>query len=265
MRAVSRIFRRLINRLPFEIRRRNAASPVLPEATFDNIQMALAYYLRTEAVPTFVQIGASDGVSGDSVHAFVKRGRMHSVLVEPIGSSFQKLKDAYAGVDNVVLVQAAIGTSDGSAELYKVKEDGKALDPYWSRQLASFSKHHLLRHGVPEEEIEVVEVPSLTLSSLMANHGLERIDILQVDTEGFDAEIVKMALQLPFPPECINFENAHLDSATRQSLYPLLEKKGFKWTHDRWNSLALHEGLIERWSGLPEPESAWSEGTTYVG
>lgn len=250
MQAVSRILRKLVNRLPFEIKRRNPASSVLPEATLDNIQMALAYYLLAETAPTFVQIGASDGVSGDSVHAFVKRGRMRSVLVEPIGSSFQKLKDAYAEVDNVVLVQAAIGTSDGWVELYKVKEDGRALDPYWSRQLASFSKHHLLRHGVPEEEIEVVEVPSFTLSSLMTNHGLERIDILQVDTEGFDAEIVKMALQLPLPPECINFENAHLDSATRQRLFPLLEKKGFKWTHDRWNSLALHERLIERWSGL---------------
>jgi len=34
------------------------------------------------------------------------------------------------------------------------------------------------------------------LKSLLAKFALEKADILQIDTEGFDAEVVKMALAL---------------------------------------------------------------------
>ncbi len=246
MRLINSIVRRCLQCTPYELRRRQAEQ-TLPPSCLESIHLVLAYYCMSNSEPTLVQIGACDGVSGDPIYNFVRQGRMRAVLVEPIGERFRKLNQAYQGVPNLTTIQAAIGKKDGSATLYKVREDGKALDAFWSQQLASFQKSHLLKHGVPEEEIESVEVPCLTLGSLLAKCNLTGIDCLQVDTEGADAEVVKMALELPVMPECINFENAHLTAPAATELFATLKAHGYVWIHAGSNTLAVHARLIERW------------------
>jgi hypothetical protein len=92
----------------------------------------------------------------------------------------------------------------------------------------------------------MVRVPCLTLSSLITRYQFDKIDILQVDTEGYDAEIVGMALRLPVLPEWINFESAHLDERKTRELFSRLEAHGYRWTHNYWNTLAVHERVIDR-------------------
>jgi FkbM family methyltransferase len=219
----------------------------LPSASFDSIRLALAYYFESKRMITFVQIGACDGVSGDSVHDFIMQGWMRAVLVEPIEPCFRKLKQVYENVPNVTTIRAAIGKHDGRVILFKVKEGAKSIDPYWSSQLASFNKSHLVKHGVPAEEIEEVEVPCLTLRSLLAQCGLERAVLLQTDTEGFDDEIVTMALELPVLPECIIFEHIHLNARKINDTFAKLQEHGYVWLHDEWNTLALRGTLVDRW------------------
>jgi FkbM family methyltransferase len=212
--------------------------------------LALAYYLRRGGEPTFVQIGACDGESGDPVHRFVKTGKLRAFVIEPIEESFVRLRMAYSGISNVTAIKAAIGHADGDLTLFKVKEGGRSVDSYWSRQLASFDRAHLVRHGVIDEEIEAVSVPCLTLQSLMKKYGIGAIDVLQVDTEGFDAEVVTMALELPQPPDCIYFENVHLNPIVMDKLFGKLSERGYRWTHDKWNTLAVNKRLIDFWAGL---------------
>jgi hypothetical protein len=52
------------------------------------------------------------------------------------------------GVANTSLIQAAIAKHDGEISLYQVKEEAQSIVPYWEQQLASFSRNHLLNHGV---------------------------------------------------------------------------------------------------------------------
>src|SRR4051794_32746934 len=119
---------RLMLRLPFQVKRRG--DDELPEAKLDNIQLVLAYFIATKGNPTFVQVGACDGVSGDPAHSFVKRGEMISVLVEPIERSFEKLKNAYQGVQNVSLIRAAIAERDGEVSIYSAKQGSTSIDEY---------------------------------------------------------------------------------------------------------------------------------------
>jgi FkbM family methyltransferase len=240
--------RQCLKLTPYELKRRREEKTV-PSASFDNVRLVIAYYMASTRLATFVQVGACDGVSGDPVHDLIKKGRMRAVLIEPIEQSFAKLRAVYEGVPNVTTVQAAIGQRDGLATLYRVKEGASSIPDNWSVQLASFNKLHLLRHGVPADEIDEVTVPCLTLQSLVEQFGLERIDILQIDTEGFDAEIVNMSLDLPFVPECINFENVHLQPKAIQQVFERLKECGYVWTHDKWNTLALHSRLTARWTG----------------
>jgi FkbM family methyltransferase len=183
------------------------------------------------------------------VHRFVKTGKLRAFVVEPIEESFTRLRKAYSGVSNVIAIKAAIGHRDGELTLFKVKEGARSLDAYWSRQLASFDRAHLVRHGVSDDEIEAVSVPCFTLQSLMKKYEIGAIDVLQVDTEGFDAEVVSMALELPKTPDCIYFENVHLNQVVMEKLFERLSTHGYHWTHDKWNTLAVNSRLVDLWAG----------------
>jgi FkbM family methyltransferase len=247
MQLLKNIIKKCLSITPYEVVARNKLRPI-PPATFDNIQLALAYYLAATEEVTFIQIGACDGVTGDSVHSFVRKGKMRAVLVEPIEQSFRKLAEAYAGVPNVAIVNSALSHNDGQVTLFKVKsENVKSVSLDWAPQLASFDKAHLIRHGILDDEIEEVLVPALTLKSLLSKYEINSVNILQIDTEGFDGEVVKMALDLPCKPECINFENLHLTADDLGDVFGRLEAHGYVWTHDRWNTLAVSQAAIQTW------------------
>jgi FkbM family methyltransferase len=248
MRLIKSVVNRWLRLTPYELRRRQQEERILPTATFETIKLVLAYYLAAKPLPTFVQIGACDGVSGDPAHDFIVQGRLKALLVEPIEDSYAKLRLAYDGVPNVTTVHTAVGHMDGEVTLYRVKVGGKSVDSHWAAQIASFNRAHLVCHGIAEEEIEPVRVPCTSLQSLLTKHSMEKIDLLQVDTEGFDAEIVMMALTLPEPPEAICFENMHLATRATAQLFERLSETGYLWTHDRWDTLAIHESLTKCWS-----------------
>lgn len=246
LRLIKSLVHKALSCTPYEFRRR-VPDHSLPEPTLENIQLLLAFYCHTRPSARFVQIGACDGVSGDAVHDFIHGGTLRALVVEPVPRSFEKLRQAYRHAENVTPAQVAIGTKDGEATMFKVKDGAHSIDAYWAHQLTSFQREHLLRHRVPESDIESITVPSLTLQSLLHTFHFDGIDILQVDTEGFDAEIVRMALELPEPPQCINFENVHLTAPAKAELFPLLEAKGYLWTHDKWNTLAVQEKVLKGW------------------
>ncbi|HTD67518.1 MAG TPA: hypothetical protein VK846_13415, partial [Candidatus Limnocylindria bacterium] len=60
--------------------------------------------------------------------------------------------------------------------------------------------------------------------------------------------MVKMALELAIPPETINFENVHLTVEATAEVFGRLEKSGYAWTHDKWDTFAVHQRLFQRWA-----------------
>ena len=249
MSALTAVLRRCLARTPYDlvVRPLVPPTPPPPAATLDNVRLALAYCLAEGFSEPFVQIGACDGVSGDPVHQFIRQGRLRAVLVEPIEASFLKLRAAYAGVPNVTTVHAALAKQSGTVELYAVRPGAASVDAFWAAQLTSFEKAHLLRHRVAEEDVVTVQVSAVTLQDLMRQAALESIGFLQVDTEGFDGEVVTMALALERTPSFINFENVHLVVNEREALFVRLASSGYVWTHDRWNTLAVHARVVDAW------------------
>jgi hypothetical protein len=75
--------------------------------------------------------------------------------------------------------------------------------------------------------------------------GLTRIDLLQIDVEGFDAQVVRMALKLPVLPDCIHFEHLHLGNADRKPLFDSLHSSGYLLGYDAWNVLALQTQVMD--------------------
>ena len=233
-RRLNLLFQYFLELAPFDVCWR------LPIVTLAPVDLLLASYEARGDAITILQIGACDGVTNDPIHRHVEKGLNRAVLVEPNPLAFARLQKTYAGCPNVTLVQCAIAEQDGEAHLYRLKRTGmKDAEVDLTLQISSFYRKHLERHGKEDHEIERIAVSCRSLSSLVAELGLTRIDLLQIDVEGFDAQVVRMALKLPVLPDCIHFEHLHLGNADRKPLFDSLHSSGYLLGYDAWNVLAL--------------------------
>jgi FkbM family methyltransferase len=214
--------------------------PCLPAVTLSPLDLLLAAYAVGGQKITIFQVGACDGVGKDPVHRYVARGFCRAILIEPNPAAFSSLQKTYDGVPNVTLVQCAIAERDGEAWIYRPRVG--IVD--WRLQITSFYREHLIRHGLKPHQIERIAVPCRSLSSLAAELGIVKIDLLQIDVEGFDAAVVRMALKLPVPPDCINFEVDHLTGEDRKPLFELLETCDYLLGNDGHNVLAVRTSLM---------------------
>jgi FkbM family methyltransferase len=215
----------------------------LPVPTLDNIEIVVKFYQLMKQPISLLQIGACDGVTSDSIYKYIKQGNIKAYLVEPSSVNFNKLKLFYNAQPDVTLINSAISDRDARQTFYSIRDEGRWKDNGWARQLASFYKQHLIKHGILEHEIQEEEVDCATVQSVLTRYGISNLDVLIIDTEGYDGEIVKMALAQNVLPNFIAFENVQLVKTYRQheltDLYNKLKEKGYVWTHDRINTLAV--------------------------
>ena len=210
-----KIRRSIVSRLPFadQLRKWIYKPPPQPVA------IALRELSRLPKL-TIVQLGAYVGASdNDPLFNFIRRKAHHglkAVLVEPSKPSFQLLQQNYAGVPGVSLENIAVADFSGTAEFYRLDVDPTEHGfPEWLSQLSSLKEERMgeiwlryeadpeiqafyLRHRVKEQ------VDCLTFADLMAAHQLNRIDLLQMDVEGFEWEILQT---IDFASQSIRFIN----------------------------------------------------------
>lgn len=180
----------------------------------------------------FLQVGAYNGVTSDPICQFIIEGNTWSgVMVEPQAKCFEVLREVYRDRDNIDLRNVAIGEHDGTAMLYKIRDDARNV-PYWAPQLASFKYEVIAGHReqIPgiEDMIEEVEVPCLTLGTLTREAGLKRLDLLVTDVEGADFSIIKQIDDLGTKPRFIHYENRHLSESDRQECTRFLSDRGYR-------------------------------------
>ena len=118
--------------------------------------------------------------------------------------------------------------------------------PEYVQRIASFSRDVILkqRRVVPNigNYIDTLRVPTLSLETLVTKHKIGRIDLLQVDTEGFDYEILKMLWATPLRPPIINFESAHLNRTDKLACAEMLKRDGYRYLNvGQFDTLAVRQ------------------------
>jgi len=203
-----------------------------------------------------VQIGANDGISGDPVRDFIERYRWPGILVEPLPDIFAKLARNYSGSPQVTLENCAIGEAR-ELTLYRVRADVTNAAP-WLHELASFDREVVLRDRAffPDIADYIVEqrVPSISFSALMDRHGIDRFDVLVIDTEGYDLEILK---QVDFPrhrPRVVLYEHKHLGAAQQKEAKALLAGIGYVTLQEEYDTLGLRRDWVDTGSAVEDYE-----------
>jgi FkbM family methyltransferase len=190
----------------------------------------------------FVQIGANDGMRYDPLRALILEHHLRGLLVEPLPDAFAQLRKNYAGEPQLLFENAAVASENGEKTLYRIRPSAPVAD--WVHGLARFDKASIIRTarelGV-EQYVEEVRVPALTFGALLQKHRVGQITLLQIDTEGYDYEVLKMAFAANVCPEIIHYEFINLSPSAGLAAHRLLADKGYRFLDEDKDTLAIRE------------------------
>src|SRR5262249_49946378 len=154
----------------------------------------LSRFARIEPDVFFLQIGAHDGRTDDPLHGLIRKYHWKGVLIEPVPYLFDRLVYNYSGVAGLVFENKALADSDCRPIFYYLRESADH-SPVWYDQLGSFYKEVILRHrgGLPDigDYIVAAPVDCICFQTLVAAHRISRIDLILIDTEGYDLQILQ--------------------------------------------------------------------------
>jgi len=210
--------------------------------TFNEITTLAPHYNSDKFF--FVQIGANDGKTGDPLHKFVMKYHWSGLLVEPVKEYYSMLQQTYAGNTNLVFENAAISEKNQQKTMYRIRNDVKHI-PKGLQGIASFDKSVLLRHNfiLPDFESYITEekVDCVTLKELLKKHDVEKIDLLCLDTEGYEFKILKQLDTVKVKPHIIFYEHKHLNDAERLECEQFLTGLGYAMMKKFDNTIAYQK------------------------
>lgn len=197
----------------------------------------------------FMQIGACDGISFDPIYPFLSQhpNQVEGLVIEPLPDLYEQLKVNYRHCPNVEAINTAIHNKLETLTLYRV--DPTKLDqvPSSAIGITSSDPEHHLALGIKEELMQKVEVPCCSLMKLVEDKNLGDIDLLLIDTEGYDFEILKRINFSIFKPHVIRFEH-NLNTTDRyekefEAIVPILHDQGYELFHQDSDCIAYQRHL----------------------
>jgi FkbM family methyltransferase len=245
-RHVKAAIRRLFRSCGYDLVRLQKPSTLnstLPEKPFNLLEIIVRDRISREPDFYFLQIGAYDGVTFDPLRPLVLQHHLRGLLVEPLPDRFASLRRHYASERQLAFANCAISAEDGQRMLYRFQVDAPIED--WMHLLASFDKQHLLKFPKaydlhdPEHFIEEILAPTCTINTLLAAHRVDRVSLLQVDTEGYDFEILKMVFAAGIFPPIINYGHVHLALGDQIACRHLLAEQGYGFLSVGFDTLAV--------------------------
>jgi len=198
-----------------------------------------------------MQVGANDGKSDDFLRSSINKDTK-VILVEPIESAFLDLKNNYSNFTNVEFVNKAIDIEKGKKKIYSVnpthydyyKKKYKSNDVSWLTVLASFEESHLINHGVKSNHIHSTDVDCTTFKDLIGQYNFNKLDLLIIDTEGYDSILVTNFIQSTNIKPVIIFEWIHMKINDAQDLIELLKVNNYKFLKVGKDLICLQNSFI---------------------
>lgn len=207
----------------------NSPFAVLPLLVRERLARRSAFFI--------VQVGANDGVLDDPIRDLILAHRLAGLLIEPLPDLFEKLKANYAGQEQLVFENIAVLPQEGEVTIHRVRPDADVA-AHW-HGIASFSRANLLAQGVPDRHIAAQQVRGEPLGRIVQRHRVADVGLLQVDTEGYDYEVIKSAFAGGMRPEIINYEHCWLPPKVRHACKELLVQRGYDFVEVGKDTLAV--------------------------
>jgi FkbM family methyltransferase len=234
MELLKQAIKSILGRLGYVIERKIPACHFPPGI----LSFIVSERLRSTRPFFFVQVGANDGIVADPLRPLILKFGLRGLLIEPQSDQFAELIKNYSGSPQLLFENCAVGDRDGECVMYRIRDSAPHSGPVSC--LTSFSKAAVLSQpNVRTEHIEEFVVSLKTFRSLMTTFKIDDVSLLQVDAEGLDFEIVKLAFAAGIRPDIINFEFALLPYHERVECHNVLRINGYQFLEIGMDMIAV--------------------------
>jgi FkbM family methyltransferase len=216
-----------------------------PYSVFD-FESFLLRYLAVHEKIIYIQIGANDGIMNDPMYPFLKKNKekISGYVLEPIPEIFQKLVRNYREFNTIKCFNLAIHESNLTMDLYRVKPELESLLPKFSTGIASFYSNHFTKTLlVPDASyMESIAVKCMTLTDFLRENDINWLDLMLIDTEGYDYNILLSLLDSACRPRIIRFEHGFRNKIMEKSEFleicRLLNLNGYQIIAESYDATA---------------------------
>ena len=178
----------------------------------------MAKFVKTDN-PMLFDIGANVGQTVKDFKEVFKHSTIHAF--EPSPDTFEILKNKTSSFENIHLWNYGIGASSGDL----------LLNEYVHSNTNSFLD---IQNNEPSNLKRRTLVKTTTVDQFSDENGIHKIDVLKIDTEGFELEVFKGASKIF--SDCkigllffeVSFVNSHKDMPTFTELWDFVLKKDFE-------------------------------------
>ena len=171
-----------------------------------------------------VQIGSNKGYD-DFTELLIHKNVEKLILVEPFEEHNESLRRCYSNIENLYIENIIINDDPNkySESIFYHEEDANHGNKF---ELASLNKLHSLkiRSNYNETGIQERKLNSMTINQLLYRYNIVEIDLLFIDTEGFDDKIIESIDFTKFVIKEIYYENLHINS---EKLREFLSQKNY--------------------------------------
>jgi FkbM family methyltransferase len=189
-----------------------------------------------------VQIGSNRGY--DELTELIKNIDIEKlILVEPMSKFNNSLLQCYSHVKNLSIENIAI-TDDPfqkktcfflHQDMDENIEQGSLLESHVNKV---FNRPEYNIENSYENKLLKIEVNTITINKLFNKYDLINIDILFIDSEGFDDKIIKNIDFNKFNIKKIYYEDMHINNTDIINFFKNLNYEVKK--HSNYNSVAMH-------------------------
>ena len=165
----------------------------------------------------FLEIGAYNGKDFDGLYRYTHNNNWTGIFVEPIPEYFQQLKLNFQNIENKFFENSAITEEDGNYDIMRIVGDNK-----WTKGSSSLLPNKINKKYKYYKEL----IKGISFNSLVKKYNIKKIDVLQIDTEGYDLIILKQIIPT-FKPKFISIEQYNLSYPDKMEVKKILKMEGY--------------------------------------
>ena len=200
------------------------------------VENFLGSLIKRKKIKKVLQVGANDGKSDDFLFKYLNQG-LDAILIEPIDNAFIALKANCETFNNVKCLNKAVDLTNNEKEIYTVDLNFKNYyqkkynksDIDWLNVLSSFDKNHLIKHGIKKNHIISKKISCVTFQKIISDFNYEDLDLLIVDTEGYDCVLINNFIDTINLRPLIIFEWIHAEKSQVDKLLEKLKLKDYNF------------------------------------
>ena len=139
----------------------------------------------------FIEVGANDGFAQSNTYYFERMQGWTGVLIEPMPDLYEKcVKER----PNSIVFNCALVSNDDDGQTVTMLYSNLMSLVRGAQKSESMDSEHVRRGAAIQRSVEDVyeiTVPARTLTSILDELVVKRIDLFSLDTEGYELEVLR--------------------------------------------------------------------------